>query len=230
MIRKLPFSLFPLAFITCLTIFGLSPVQSNAQGLSSSYFQAGVPMNHFAANLDGSYGWGFGMQHLRKLGQSPLAIGAGMNVMGYGGDRWDEYWAIGESVYDAEYEIENCIFDLEARLRFQPEVRFPIRPYGEAFAGVSTISTTFRVTDLNNGNDCDNNFYEEVLSRDVMPVYGAGFGLMIPLCRDGSMYLDMAATYRQSGAASYMNDDFDQVFSSRTEMWLFRLGITMSTF
>ena len=194
------------------------------------FTQVGVPTNQFAANLDGAAAFGFNMQHLRQLGDGPFSIGAGMNLMGYGGDCWDEYWSFGENVYDAEYSIENCVMDFEGRMRFTPQIPFPLQPYGEAFAGISTISTSFVVSDRNISDDCNNTLYEEILSRDIAPVYGVGFGLMVPICRDGGMFLDLGATYRNSGTMTYMNDDFDQVFNSRTDMWLVRVGLTVSTF
>ena len=209
--------------------------RSQAQSSMTIALQAGIPAEQFAQNLQGDAAFGLNMEYLRRIRTSPLSVGVGMNIMGYGSENWNEYWAIGESVVDADYSVESCIFDVEGRARMEIPLGLPVLPYLHGFAGVSMLSTTFTVEDNTfDSNDCNGNvIYEETLSEDVTAVYGGGFGLMVPICGnayDSPLFIDLGLSYRNSGQAEYMNRDMDRVFTSRTDMWLVRFGITFRSF
>lgn len=191
------------------------------------YGQVGIPVDQFAESLQGDFGYGFKFDYLRRVGVGPLYLGASFGMLNYGGERWNENWALNENVYDSEYAIENTIHDFEVKARIQPDINSLVMPYLEGFAGLSKMSTRFTITDESQIYDCDvETLYDELLSRDFGYTYGAGFGLLISLCPSETVFMDVGATYRNSSQMEYMNDDFDQVFRSRTDMWLVRVGVS----
>lgn len=220
----------PIALFSFLCLFS-SPIQ--AQTTMSVAGQVGIPTGALANNLDGDLPVGVNLQYLKQINQSPLSLGVGVNLMGYSCETWNEYWAIGESVVDADYTRESMTVDIEGRMRLELPISFPITPYFEGFGGMSMAETTLVVEDNSNAIDCDNVVYDETLSRDWAPSYGIGAGLLVPICNRwecGTVFLDLGVSSRNSGAINYMNRDADEIYSSGWSMWQMKVGLTVRSF
>lgn len=220
----------PIALFSFLSLFSGRLLSQNSFSVGA---QVGIPTGALAENLDGDVPAGVNLQYLHRINQSPFSIGVGGSLMGYSCETWNEYWAIGESVVDADYTRQSIVVDFEGHVRFEVPICFPVKPYFEGFGGVSMAETTLLVEDNTNGLDCDNVIYDETLNRDWAPSYGIGAGLLVPLCRKWdykTVFLDLGVASRNSGAINYMNRDADEVYSSGLSMWQVRMGLTIQSF
>jgi hypothetical protein len=201
-------------------------------GLALAY---ATPRGEFATQIDNGFGihghflydvTGGGWLGLRLEGDAIL----------YGHERKRVPFS---STVGGRVEVDVTTSNSIASFGIGPQLGLPtgaVRPYVNGFAGVTLLSTTSSVQNVQHHHDGDP-IASTTNHHDWTFAYGAGGGLVVPLRRGATpLSLDVGFVYRNSGEASYLRpgditDNPDgsitiHPVSSRTDLTRLYIGIS----
>jgi hypothetical protein len=205
----------------------------HAQGYQAGfYFTTLSPSGEFNENVTDN-GWGFNFLFLKRVGPSPLLVGADYGFVVYGSE--NRLVPISTTIPPVQLKVDigSSINFVHLLTRVQPR-KGGVRPYADGLIGLKHLSS----------NSVIANYSGEVISgtgktyvSDSSLSYGVGGGLQIPLAKSGEdgLMLDGNVRYLRGGRARYLKKGsirevdgvtiFD-VLASRTDVIAFQIGIT----
>jgi len=200
----------------------------HAQGYQFGFYVTAMsPSGEFNDNVTNN-GIGFGGFFLKRLGTSPILVGADGGFIVYGSQESLEPLPARATMQGTTNNIILAHF----LTRVQPR-KEKVRPYAEGLIGFKHL-----VTD----NLAVNEYLDEVISSkiylsDTSLSYGVGGGLQIPLRKNGEIgiLLDGNVRYLKGGRARYLREGsirevdglivFDPL-TSRTDIITIQIGVT----
>ncbi len=202
-------------------------------------FQMGIPMDDFRDNLDDP-GFGGGALFLVHAGNSPLAAGLELSIMAYDSEQSRYNVRVGGFLKEYELQTSSNIFLGHAVVRFQPNVRFPVKPYFDGLFGFKNLFTSTTLTDLDLGSATDSGTDQS----DWALSYGGAFGLQFSFSQNSGIVLDLRCAYLPGQNATYLvrredpfggfdYDDPIEAFeekTSSTTLLLPQIGVTFKGF
>ncbi|MDX1942718.1 MAG: hypothetical protein SFU99_19295 [Saprospiraceae bacterium] len=197
--------IFILSMLLTAALFAQEQIQEPSKERSfpsfqlNGNFQVGIPLNDFRDNLD-DIGFGAGVLFLTHLGDSPLAAGIELSLMGYASESAEYIMRVGGFVKEYELRTSSNIFLGHAVVRFQPAVNAFIRPYFDGMIGFKNLFTSSTLTDLDNSEATESNTDES----DWALSYGGAFGLQVHFSKTSNIVLDLRCAYLQGQNASYL--------------------------
>lgn len=189
-------------------------------------FQVGIPQDRFRSNLD-AVGVGGGGRVLFRLRDKPVFLGFGGSWMNYAHETDEFSVTVGGFREDYEWRTNSNIVLGQAIVRFQPDVRFPLKPYADAMIGFKNLFTKSKLVDLNGEED-------EVIEResnlnDWAFSYGGAAGLHIAYWEHIGIRIDLRVAYLQGQNARYLvrkDDTNGQIFDEPIDAFEERIGPT----
>jgi len=216
----------------------LAPLAARAQGQGSFHALIAVPQGAFAERLDGALGFGVGGQLLYHVPATPLAFGVEGGFLVYGQETFRE--CLTTCRVQVDVVTANNIGMGHLLLRLQPPAGV-VRPYGDAFLGLSYLYTDSRVRDVDQNRP---DLASSTNYDDLAFSYGVGGGLQVTVHRgvsnEGRPYelaLDARLRYVLGAEAEYLRRgsiterpdgrlEFE-VERSRTDLLLPQIGLTV---
>lgn len=196
------------------------------QILFDGNFILGLPQDRFRDNLD-AVGVGFAGRFLFRLRDKPIFFGLEGGWMNYAHETDAFTIQVDGFFEDYEWRTNSNILFGHAILRFQPDVRFPIKPYVDGLIGFKNLYTKSKLVDLNGEDD-------EVIEResnlnDWAFSYGGSAGIHIAFWEHIGIRIDLRLAYLQGENARYLvkmpNTD-GQVFDEPIDAFEERIGPT----
>jgi len=176
-------------------------IKSEPRFMTTAYFDWGIATRQFATNLDLNNGVGFGGEFLYRLQKTGPAWG-GLGVHSFMFDRYDLRYSqeIDGEVYNYKDRTASRVFMAHGLIRFQPEVRYLLRPYFQGALGVHWFftNTTIRDTDLSEIVDRINE------NRDAVIGFAIHAGLHIVPARLPFLRGDLRFGYFRNASVEYM--------------------------
>jgi hypothetical protein len=227
-------------FSGLLALLALLPLTAHAQqGQGSVQLLVGVPQGAFGDRLDGALGFGVGGQLLYQLPATPIAFGVEGGFLIYGQETFRE--CLTSCRVQVDVVTTNNIGMGHLLLRLQPPSG-TVRPYGDAFLGMSYLYTDSRVRDVDQNRP---DLASSTNFDDLAFSYGVGGGLQATAYRgvtqeEGRPYevaIDARLRYVFGSEAEYLKrgsirEDVDgrltfDVERSRTDLLLPQIGVTL---
>lgn len=182
---------------------------SSSEGQSAYYnqilfdanFQVGIPLDRFANNLDG-VAVGGGGRILFRLRDKPVYFGLAGSWMNYAHETEAFTVQVDGFFEDFEWRTNSNILLLHTILRFQPDVRFPLKPYVDGMIGYKKLFTKSKLVDLN--GDSDEVIEREANLNDWAFSYGGAAGIHIAYWEHIGIRIDLRLEYLQGENARYM--------------------------
>lgn len=229
--KQLKISLFLLALTVVLHAQDRLYPQFHVNG----NFQIGIPLEDFRDQLD-DIGFGGGGLFLVQAGNTPLAAGVELSIMGYAIEKARYSVRVGGFLKDYELQTSSNIFLGHVVLRFQPATSFPIKPYFDGMLGFKNLFTSTTLTDRDIGETLESGTDKS----DWAFSYGGAAGLQIILSQNSGIVLDLRCAYLPGSNASYLtrkkdtgsNPDYNdpiEAFEQKTSPTLLllpQIGIT----
>ncbi|MEL7145490.1 MAG: hypothetical protein AAFO69_03910 [Bacteroidota bacterium] len=216
-------------FKCCVVFFALTTLISQhlqAQSDLNFFVESGIPQGTFSQNTK-AFGLGFGGSILFPIDQNRrIMVGGELNYEIYGKEIKDDP--------TGSYELitNNNIFMTHAIIRLMPFQEGALKPYIDLKGGLKNFYTKTKVKDDDIGSDP-----VEVIGEfnDVAGSYGGAFGLSLQRSEDVSLFAEVSflaggeATYvdRRSVTRDVDNNVIFDSKTSRTNMTLFRIGVTL---
>jgi hypothetical protein len=189
-----------LLFLPALPSFGQAPPFRNVSGVAAGGLFPTGPFNDHVSQE----GLGVGGFYARRLGSSPLLVGADLSVADYGHTSWVAYLL---GVPEVDVDTKNSIVQGLVLLRIQPRTG-RVTTFVEGLAGISYLYTATAVGTLDDGStDWETNH------DDWTWTAGAGAGLSILLGkswaadsgkRPGRTFFELKVRYLAGGQADYL--------------------------
>ena len=189
-----------LLFFPALPSFGQAPPFRNISGLAAGGLFPTGPFNDHVSQE----GIGVGGFYARRLGSSPLLVGADLSFADYGHTSWVAYLL---GMPELDVDTKNSIVQGLALLRIQPRTG-RVATFVEGLAGISYLYTATAVGTLEDGStDWETNH------SDWTWTAGAGAGLSILLGKSWAddsgerlrrTVLELKVRYLAGGQADYL--------------------------
>jgi opacity protein-like surface antigen len=227
--------LFTTVLLAALTFFAMAQERRNPAFQLNGNFQVGIPLDDFRANLN-KEAFGGGLLFVAHIGDSPVALGAELSLMGYESESARYSMRVAGFVRDYEARTSSNILLGHAVMRFQPALHFPIRPYLDGLVGVKNLFTSTSLTDTSLGEQIDSG----TDLSDWAFSYGGALGLQIAFSKRADVMLDLRCAYLLGANARYLvrapdplggfnyNDPIEafEQKSSSTNLLLPQIGVT----
>lgn len=189
-----------LLFFPALSSFGQEPPFRNIAGVTAGGLFPTGPFNDHVSQE----GVGLGGFYARRLGSSPLLVGADLSYADYGHTSWIAYLL---GMPELDVDTKNSIIQGLVLLRIQPRTG-RVTTFVEGLAGFSNLYTATAVGTLDDGStDWETN------SDDWTWTAGAGAGLSIligklPSAAPGERlsltFVELKVRYLAGGQADYL--------------------------
>jgi hypothetical protein len=187
-------------------------IRAESRWTGSAYLDWGIASGHFATNLDHDEGLGLGGEFLYRL-QKGGPVWGGVGVHSFIFDRYNLLYSqeLDGEIYNYQDRTASRLFMAHGLIRFQPKIRYPIRPYLQGAIGMHWFftNTTIKDTDLNESIDR--------LSENRASVIGfavhAGFHVVPPRFPD--FRAEFRFGYFRNASVEYMryNEDLGGPFA-----------------
>ncbi|HMA54382.1 MAG TPA: hypothetical protein VKT17_07955 [Acidobacteriota bacterium] len=189
-----------LLFFPALPSSGQAPPFRNISGLTAGGLFPTGPFNDHVSQE----GVGLGGFYARRLGSSPLLVGADLSFADYGHTSWVAYLL---GVPEIGVDTKNSIIQGLALLRIQPRTG-RVKTFVEGLAGISYLYTATAVGTLDDGStDWETNHHDWTWTA------GAGAGLSILLGKSWAAdpgesprrtFFELKVRYLAGGQADYL--------------------------
>jgi hypothetical protein len=187
-----------LKYIFILPISLLLCTKSFAQFEIGIHINPTFPMNEFRDKNPGLTLWGFNIEGLYQLPNTPLKVGFGTGYSLYGSKLEKERYLI-SAQNTMRVRRNNNLWSTNLILRLDPVVNGPIRPYIQGLAGLNYFYTRVKVRPRPGSEvwDAETEFNHGAF------FYGGGFGLKYPIPQT-MISIDLRADYLIGSNAKYL--------------------------
>jgi hypothetical protein len=176
-------------------------IHTESRWTGSAYMDWGIASSHFSTNLDHDYGLGVGGEFLYRL-QKGGPVWGGLGVHSFIFDRYTLRYSqeLDGEIFNYQDRTASRVFMAHGLLRFQPKIRFVIRPYVQGALGVHWFftNTTIKDTDANEILDRINENRASVIGVAMH----AGFHIVPPRFPD--FRGDVRIGYFRNASVEYM--------------------------
>lgn len=201
----------------------------------SAYMDIGTSTRQFRRNVNKDTGLGFGTDLLFQVQKNnPIWAGIGIQRLAFDRDRLAYSQEFDGEFYNYEDKTTSRLFMAHGILRFQPYVRFALRPYIQGSAGMHWFYTNTIITDT----DLDERVERINENRDATLGFALHGGVQFVPNRYPDFRLDARVGYFRNASVEYLTYnpslgggpgfpiDFFEVRNSAVDIIGFHIGMT----